>query len=70
MEETSPAFMMSFAEPFLLITGYSEPSKIVACWTFHMSVFVNKTNMVVNSDTVHYMCMEIIICQSDMSPEI
>ena len=35
-----------------------------------MSVFVNTTNMVVNSDTVLYMCVEVIICQSDMSPEM
>ena len=25
--------------------------------------------MVVNSDTIVYMCMEVIICQSDRSPE-
>ena len=35
-----------------------------------MSVFVNMTNMVVNSDTAFYMCMEVIICQSDMSPDM
>ena len=35
-----------------------------------MSVFVNMTNMVVNSDTVLYMYMEVIICQYDMSPEM
>ena len=70
MEETFPAFTMSFAKPFLLKTGYSEPSKIVAYWTFYLSVFVNATNIVVNSDTVCYMCMEIIVCQSDMSPEL
>ena len=69
VEETFPAFTMSFAKPFLLKTGYSEPSKIVVYWTFHMSVFVNTTNMVVNSDTVLYMCMKVIICQSDMSPK-
>ena len=38
--------------------------------TFHMYLFVNVTNMVVNSDTVHYMCTEIIICESDISPEM
>ena len=30
---------------------------------------VNTIPMVVNSDTMVYMCMEVIICQSDMSPE-
>ena len=30
---------------------------------------VNTIPMVVNSDTIVYMCMEVIICQSDMSPE-
>ena len=33
-------------------------------------LYVNMTNVVVNSDTVLYMCMEVIICQSDMSPEM
>ena len=70
MEETFPAFGMSFAKGFLLKTGYSQPSKIVVFWTFHMSVFVNTTNLVVNSDIVLYMCMEVISCKSDMSPEM
>ena len=35
-----------------------------------MYLFVNVTNMVVNSNTVHYMCTEIIICESDTSPEM
>ena len=30
---------------------------------------VNTIPMVVNSGTMAYMCMEVIICQSDMSPE-
>ena len=30
---------------------------------------VNTIPMVVNSDTVVYMCMEVIICQPDRSPE-
>ena len=38
-------------------------------WTFHISVFVNTTAMVVNSYTILYMCMKVIICQSDRSPE-
>ena len=41
----------------------------MAFWTFHISLFVNITTMVVNSYTVLYMCMEVIICQSDRSPE-
>ena len=36
---------------------------------FHISVFVNTTTMVVNSYTVLYLCVEVIICQSDRSPE-
>ena len=35
-----------------------------------MYLFVNATNMVVNSITVHYMYMEVIICELDMSPEM
>ena len=31
----------------------------MAFWTFHISLFVNITAMVVNSYTVLYMCMEI-----------
>ena len=41
----------------------------MAFWTFHISVFVNTTAMVVKSYTVLYMCMEVIICQSERSPE-
>ena len=44
------------------------PSKIVAFWTFHISLFVNNTAMVVNSYTLLYMCMEVMICQFDRSP--
>ena len=69
MKKTLPAFHVNFAKPFLLKTGYSLPSKIVTFWTFHISVFVNTTAMVVNSDTILYMCIEVIICQSDRSPE-
>ena len=36
----------------------------MAFWTFHISVFVNTTAMVVNSYTVLYICEEVIICQS------
>ena len=35
--------------------------------TYHQ--FVNTIPMVVNSDTIVYMCMEVIICQPHMSPE-
>ena len=38
-------------------------------WTFHISVFVNTRPMIVNSNTIVYMCMEVIICQSDRFPE-
>ena len=51
VEETLPAFGVTFAKPFLHKIGYSKPFKIVKFWTFHMSVFVNMTNTVVNSDT-------------------
>ena len=51
VEETLPAFGVTFTKPFLIKIGYSKPSKIVKFWTFHMSVFGNMTDMVVNSDT-------------------
>ena len=38
-------------------------------WTFHMSVFVNMTNIVVKCYAVLYMSVEVIICQSERSPE-
>ena len=59
VEETLPAFGVSFSKAFLLKTGYSQPSKIVAFWTFHISVFVNTTAIVVNSYAVLYMCVEV-----------
>ena len=34
-----------------------------------MSVFVNVTNIVVQSYTVMYMGVEVMICQSERSPE-
>ena len=55
MEETLPAFGVNFAKPFLPKIDYSEPSKIVEIWTFNMYLFV---------------CTELIICESDMSPEM
>ena len=39
----------------------------MAFWTFHISLLLNITAMVVNSYTVLYMCVEVIICQSDRS---
>ena len=45
VEETLPLFGVTFTKPFLLKIGYSKPSKIVKFLTFHMSVFVNMTNM-------------------------
>ena len=45
------------------------PYKIVAFQTFHISLFVSTTAMVVTSYTVLCMCMKAIICQSDRYPE-
>ena len=70
MEESLPAFWVTFAKPFLLKIQYSKPSKIIEIWTLHISVFVNMTNIIVKSYAVQYMCMEVIICQSERSPEI
>ena len=70
MEETIPAFGVTFAKPFLLKTQYSKPSKVIEIWTLHISVFVNMTNIIVKSYLVQYMCMEVMICQSERSPEI
>ena len=41
----------------------------MAFWPFHISVCVNTTNIVVKSYTVLYICVEIMICQSERSPE-
>ena len=49
--------------------GYSQPSNILTFCIFYISVFVNTTAMVVNSCAILYMCMEVIICQSDRSPQ-
>ena len=54
MEETLPAFGVSFAKAFLPKIGHSKPSKIAEIWTFHMYLFA---------------CTKVIICESDMSPE-
>ena len=65
MVEIIQAFGMRFAKLLFLKTGYAYPSKVVAVWTFHISVFVNTTARAVNSYTVLHMCMEVIICHSD-----
>ena len=65
----SPSFWGEFCKTFLCKIGYSKPSKIVAFWTFYSFVFVNMTNIVVKNYTVLYMGVEVIICQSEMSPE-
>ena len=69
VEETLPAFGVSYAKPFLTKIVYFKPSKIVEFWTFYSSVFVNMTNIVVTSYIVLYMGVEVIICQSERSPE-
>ena len=69
MEKTLPPFGVSFSKSFLLKIGYSKPSQIVVFWTFHISVFVNMTNIVVKSYTVLYMHVEVRICQSVRHPE-
>ena len=70
MEESLLAFRVTSAKPFLLTIQYSKPSKIIKIQTLHMSVFVNITNIIVQSYAVQYMCMEVIICHSERSPEI
>ena len=69
MEEIIQAFGMRFAKLLFLKTGYAYPSKVVAVWTFYISVFVNTTARAVNIHTVLYMGMAVIICQSERSPE-
>ena len=69
MEGTLPAFWVSFTKSFLLKIGYSYSSKVFGIWTFQISVFVNMTNIVVKSYTLLYMCVEVMICQSDRSLE-
>ena len=70
MEESLLAFKVTSAKPFLLDIQYSEPATIIEIWTLHISVFVNMTNIIVQSYSVQYMCMEVIICHSERSPEI
>ena len=70
MEETLPAFGVTFAKPLPLKIQYSTPSKIIEIWTLHISVFVNMINIIVKNYTVLHMCMEVMICQYERSPEI
>ena len=70
MEENLPTFWVIFAKPFLLKIQYSKPSKIIEICILNILVFVNMTNIIVKSYAVQYMCMEVIICQSERSPEI
>ena len=65
-----PAFWVTFAKPFLLKIQYAKPTKIIEMRTLHISVFVKMTNIIVKSYTVWYMCMEVIICQSERFPTI
>ena len=70
MDENLPAFWVTFAKVFLPKIQYSKSSKIIEVCTLHISVFVNMTNIIVNSYAVQYMHVEAIICQSKRSPEI
>ena len=70
MEESLLAFRVTSAKPFLLTIQYSTPSKIIEIQTLHISVFVNMANIIVQSYAGQYMCMEVIICQSERSPKI
>ena len=70
MEESLLAFRVTSAKPFLLTIQYSKPSKIIEILTLHMSVFVNITNIIPQSYAGQYMCMEVIICQSERDPEL
>ena len=65
----SASFWVEFSKTLPSQMGYSEHSKIVAFWTFHISVFTNTTAIVVKSYTVLYMCVEVINDQSERSPK-
>ena len=70
MEESLLAFRLTSAKLFLLIIQYSKPAKIIEIQTLHMSVFVNITNNIPQSYAGQYMCMEVVMCQSERYPEI
>ena len=61
---------VAFIKPSILQIRYFKPSKIIEILTFHISVFVNMTNIIVKHYTVVYMCVEVMIYQSDRLPEI
>ena len=70
VEKTIPTFWaVTFAKPLFLKKGYSQPSKILTFHIFHISIYVNTTAKVLNSYAILHMCMEVIICQSDRSPQ-
>ena len=52
MEESLPAFWVTFAKAFLPKIQYSKPSKIIEIYILHISVFVNMTNIIVKSYAV------------------
>ena len=70
MEESLLAFRVTSAKPFLPTIQYSKPPKVIEIQTLHISVFVNMTNIIVQNCAGQYMCMDVIICQSERSPEI
>ena len=70
MEESLLAFRVTCVKPFLFTIQYSKPSKVIQIQTLHISVFVNMTNIIVQSYAGQYMCMEVFICQSERYPEI
>ena len=69
VEETISAVGVSFAKILPAQNRIFLTFQIVTFLTLHISLFVNTTAMVVNSYTVLYMCVKVIICQSDRSPE-
>ena len=65
----SPSFCNEFCKTLPIQNRIFLTFKIVELWTFLISVFVNTSNIVVKSYTVLYMCMQVMICQSERSPE-
>ena len=70
VEKTLPHFGVSFAKPFILEIEYSKPSTIIEIWNFYISICINITHIIVKNYIVVYMCMEVIICHCQMSPEM
>ena len=68
--ENCPNFWCEFCQN-LSFSKWDIPN-LPKFWAFHIfyiSVIANTTAMVVKSYIVLYMCVEVIICQSDRSPE-